>query len=338
MKKLIIIAALVAGTGTAVADSARDAYARGQSAIKAGRVHQACEHFAESEKLEPNIETELSLADCYERDGKPVSAARMYRAAAEREVNLDRRKKHNAKADKLEAKAPKLRFAINPLPQGLVVKVDGIVVKHTEDVLVDTGPHEVTATAPGYEGRANAPVDREGAILDVILRMEDIEQPAPEPAKPATPAKPMATAKPKAMEKPMAKAKPAEKSERMSDGEPMEAPERVTSSHRRRNGYIVGAVGIGVLVGAGVTFGLSASKLDDERTLCPDQKCASDAELSRANELLDDARTLRGVSIGMGIGGALLVAGGTYLVLTGDSRVSLQASAKSAGVTFTARW
>ena len=35
---------------------------------------------------------------------------------------------------------------------------------------------------------------------------------------------------------------------------------------------------------------------------------------------------------------ALLVAGGTYLVLTGDSRVSLQASTHGGGVTFTARF
>jgi len=298
-------------------DSARASFERGQAALKAGRVHEACDAFAASEKLAASTDTEASLASCYERDGKPASAARVYRTLAGRDTA--REKTWTAKAAKLEAKAPKLRFAISPMPPGLVVKVDGLQVSATEDVLVDTGPHEVIATAPGYEGRASAPVDREGAILDVIIRLQAKPQeaaPMKEPAMPAPMAKESAPA-------PMAEA-------------PMEAEASV--GHRRRNGFIVGAVGLGVLVGAGVTFGVSVSKLDDYRALCPDSMCSSQANLDQANSLISDARTLRGVSIGMGIGSGVLLAAGAYLVITGDSHVSLHADASGAGVTYTARF
>lgn len=319
MKNALLIIVLC-HAGIAAADDARAAFDRGQAALKAGRIHEACDAFAASEKLSPSVETETRLADCYERDGKPVSAARLYRKLAESDPSTDRRRAASAKAAKLEARAPKLRFAINPLPAGIVVEVDGEIVAHTEDVLVDTGPHEVIATAPGYEGRASAPVDREGAILDVIVRMEPVAEPAPAPAPLPPPATPP-TREPAPVR--------AETSERMLTK---------TTGHRRRNGIIIGAVGLGVLVGAGVTFGLGEAKLDDYRTLCPAARCGSDAELAKANSLISDARTLRGVSLGMGIGGGVLLAAGTYLVLTGSSHVAVQADATGASVAYTARF
>ena len=307
--------------GVAAADDARAAFERGQAAFKAGRIHEACDAFAASEKLAPSVETETKLADCYERDGKPVSAARLYRKLADADTSVDRRKAASAKATKLEARAPKLRFAINPLPAGIVVKVDGEVVTHTEDVLVDTGPHEVVATAPGYEGRASAPVDREGAILDVIVRMEPVAEPTPTPAPAPAPRAKAVVVEPAPMR--------AATDERMLTK---------TTGHRRRNGIIIGAVGLGMLVGGGVTFAIGESKLDDYRTLCPDARCGNDADLAAANSSISDARTLRGVSLGMGIGGGVLLVAGTYLVLTGSSHVAVQADSTGASVAYTARF
>src|SRR5262252_8503741 len=172
MKKTILL--LVTISSVAFADDADSAFQRGQAAMKAGRVHEACDAFAKSEQLAARGETELALAACYEQDGKPASAAKMYRAAGQA-----------AKAAKLEARAPKLRFAISPTVPGVIVKVDGVVVSATEDALVDTGPHEVIATAPGFAGHASAPVDREKAILDVIVRMEPVAEAAPAAPAPA---------------------------------------------------------------------------------------------------------------------------------------------------------
>src|ERR1700742_3977673 len=105
-------------------ETADQALKRGQAAYKAGRVHEACDAYATSDKLSTSLDTEKMLADCYEQDGKPVTAAKLYRSIADRAD----RTAMLAKATKLEAKAPRLRFAINPMPAGLVVKVDGVAV------------------------------------------------------------------------------------------------------------------------------------------------------------------------------------------------------------------
>src|SRR5450432_982215 len=127
MKKKLLITTLLASAGVVSAQpkSAEGEYKRGNTELKAGHVHEACAAFEASDKLDAKIETERSLASCYEQDGRPISAARIYRAVADKDDNAEHRKTAVAKATKLEAKAPKLRFAINPSPAGLVVKVDG---------------------------------------------------------------------------------------------------------------------------------------------------------------------------------------------------------------------
>jgi hypothetical protein len=329
------LATLITAAGIASADDdAAAAYARGQRALKAGRVHEACTAFEDSHKLEAKLETEQSLAECYEQDGKPIAAARLYRTIAEKESSADRSKKAIARADKLEAKAPRLRFAINPRPAGLVIKVDGVEVPSTGDVRVDVGPHEVVATAPGYEGHASTAIDRDRQIVDVILRMEAKAEPAVE--------KPAMKTEPKQEPKAEPKAEPTSEPKAEPKAEPMTAPAQpMTESsggHRKRNGYIAGAVGLGMIGGSIAFFAAGSSKYTDERRLCPGFKCKTDADLAAANDLISDGRTLRGVSYGMGIAGGLLVAAGVYLVMTDHKerpRISLNVDHESAGLTFT---
>jgi len=331
--QVLISATLLAHAAVAWADeSAADAYKRGQAAYKAGRVHEACEAYEASDKLEAKIETELSLAECYENDGRPMSAARLYRTLSEKDTNAARRKTSAAKATKLEAKAPKLRILVNQRPEGLVIKVDGTEVPATGDVRVDAGPHEVVATAPGFEGRANAAVDKDRAIVDVIVRLEPKAEPAPPPeptAKPEpapTPAKPETPAVMQPEPKGSMPAPPAESSSR---------------GHRKRNGAIIGAAGVGALVGATVFFVVSQGKFDDEHTLCPGSQCANDTDLAQANSLLDDGHTYCGISIGMGIGGVALVGVGTYLILTSkkkSTQMSFNVGHDSAGFVYTGRF
>ena len=329
-KKLFIPMFLFAHAATAQPnETAASAAKRGHTALAAGRVHEACEAFQASEQLEAKTETELSLADCLEQDGKHMAAARVYRQLAERDPSSERRKTSAAKAAKLEAKAPKLRFAINPNPPGLVIKVDGVEVPIAGDVQVDVGPHEVTATAPGFAGHASAPVDRDKQIVDVIVRMQPVEEPAPAP-KPA----PAATAAPAAEPSPAVAPAPPAMPISTSEAEP-------NRDHRRRNGVIVGAVGLGALVGAVITYSLSAGKFDDEHALCPNSKCANTADLDRAHALVDSGRAYRGTSIGMGLGGVILVAAGAYLFLTphrDEPRVSLQLDRSTAGAAYTVRF
>jgi len=328
MSQKLLIAALLAHAGIAAADDTADsAFKRGQAALKAGRIHEACDAFEVSAKLDATTDTELSLAACYAQDGKPMTAARLYRSIADKDTNASRRQTSIAKAAKLEASAGKLRFAINPNPPGLVIKVDGVEVPSTGDALVDLGPHEVIATAPGYAGHASAPVDRERAIVDVIVRMEPIAEPAPAPA-------PMPATTPAAEAPAM---QPAKTTATASLTTEMPAH----ADHRKRNGLLLGGAGVAALVGAAVLFKLSGDKFDDEHALCPMSTCATQADLDRANSLLSDARTQRGFSIGMAVGSGVLLAAGGYLLLTPheqESRVSVSVQPGSASVGYTARF
>jgi len=149
--KLLLASSLLAATAASAqpSETAESAAKRGDVAMKAKNVHEACEAYEISEHQSASAETEDKLAKCDEQDGKPIAAARYYRMHAKQDTDAKRKKASLAKADKLEAKAPKLRFAVNPNPPGLVIKVDGTEVPITGDVMVDIGPHTVTASAPG---------------------------------------------------------------------------------------------------------------------------------------------------------------------------------------------
>ena len=331
--KTVMFAALLASSAIARADGDAD-YKRGQAAMKAGRVHEACDAFAASDKTDPNADTELALAACYEQDGKPVTAARIYRWLAEKDGNLERRKQSSDKVAKLEARAAKLRLLLTKRPDGLTIFVDGQQVPSTGDVLVDAGPHEVVATAPGYEGHANAPVDRDRATLDVIVRMEPKAEPAPVAAAPAPAPAPAPAAEPAPA------AAPAMTTHTLEQIEPAPSTpmSEATPNHRKRNGVIIGAVGLAVGVGAVAFFGASSGKFDDEHALCPHMVCANASDLATGNSLRSDARTYRGVGIGMGVGAAALIGTGVYMMLTHKeppAQVSLDVAHGNTSLTFT---
>jgi hypothetical protein len=317
----ILLLSMLAAAPLASADpgeTAEAAAARGRAALEAGHIHEACDLLATSDGLAASADTEVDLAACYARDGKPASAARMYRRAADNDTRGARRKASLARADKLEARAPRLHFTFRPAPPGLVVRVDGTEVPAGEDALVDTGPHEVVATAPGYEGHASAPVDREGTTLQVIVQLVPTSEPAPAPV--ARPPRPVVTAH-----------EPA-------PAPPMREP---SAGHRTRNGIIVGAAGLGVLAGAVIAYEAGSNKFDDAATRCPGQVCASEADLMKGHALLSDGHTLRQVSIGMGIGSAVLLAAGGYLLMAGhheEAHVAVHVDHTGAGVAYTARF
>jgi tetratricopeptide (TPR) repeat protein len=330
--RIIAIALLLHAAVASADDTAESALERGNAALKAGRIHEACEAFETSVKLDASVETELRLASCYEQDGKPMAAARLYRSLVDKDPNAARRQRSIAKAAKLEANAPKLRFAINPQPPGLVIKVDGVEVPATGDVLVDQGPHEVIATAPGYAGRASAPVDRDRVIIDVIIRMEPVAE-APEQTMPA--------ARPTNPPLPRATPSTTELSTTPMRTAALAAIRQPARDHRKRNGIVLGVGGLAMLAGSAGLFILSIDKFDDEHALCPMSRCANNDDLAKAESLLSDGRALRGVSYGVGIGGVALVAVGTYLVLTPrkqESPVSVHLQPGGAAIGYTARF
>ena len=155
--KTVMFTALLASSAIARADGDAE-YKHGQAAMKAGRVHEACDAFAASDKTDPNADTELALAACYEQDGKPVAAARLYRGLAEKDANTERRKTSSEKVVVLEAKAAKLRILPSRRPDGLVIKVDGVQVPNTRTPEPTSTESAATYTCPMHpEVRSDKP-------------------------------------------------------------------------------------------------------------------------------------------------------------------------------------
>jgi hypothetical protein len=312
----------LAATTRAEAESASDAYQRGQSAMKAGKVHEACQAFAASEQLEPKVDTELALASCDEQDGKPVAAAKLYRQLAQNDSNMDRRKTSASKASALEAKAPKLRITVSQRPDGLVIKVDGVEVPSTGDVMVDAGPHEVVASAPGFEGHASAAVDRDRAIVDVIVRLEPKAEPPPTPTPVPTTTTTTTT----------------------TTTSMTPAPTVVVTGHadnRKRNGVIVGAAGVVLIVGAAILTAEAYSQFNDESSLCPHSRCADQTALNQAHSDLSNGHDYRDIGYPMGIVGIAAVGFGAYLLFSGHSEsqpVALDVGHDHAGLSFTSHF
>ena len=137
---------------------AQSLFDRGRQLMAAQKYAEACEKFAESERLEPSVGTELNLGLCYESQGKNAAAWAAYRAAGARARRDGRRDREQAARDRAAALEPKLSritLALAPgadLP-GLEVRLDGTLLgRATWDVAapIDPGSHLLEVRAPGH--------------------------------------------------------------------------------------------------------------------------------------------------------------------------------------------
>jgi hypothetical protein len=160
-----VFALLVAYGGPVAAETtpadqalAQTLFDRGRELMAAKKYGEACEKFAESERLDPSVGTELNLGLCYESQGRTAAAWAAYRAASARARRDGRRDREQAARDRAAALEPKLSrvsMALAPgadLP-GLEVRLDGTVLgRATLDVAapIDPGSHVVEVRAPGY--------------------------------------------------------------------------------------------------------------------------------------------------------------------------------------------
>lgn len=334
-KLICVVVSLV--PALALADeSASDAFARGQTAMKAGRVHEACQAFEASEKLDPKVDTELALAGCDEQDGKPIAAARLYERLAVQDPNQVRRSTWAAKAKKLEENAPRVRLAITPQVAGTTVWIDGMDAGAvTGEVPVDVGPHDITAKAPGgYEGHASTALEKDRQVVDVAIAMQQSAAAQPPTTPPVEPQTPPATGTPPATATPPATGT-ATASEQMMPPATAEGG----GGHDKRNGAIIGGAGAVVLVTSIVLFAESSSKFSDEHDLCPNHTCASASDAATANDDRDSARNLRGAGYVTGIIGLAALGVGGYLFFSAKDessgpRMSLNVDRNSAGLSF----
>jgi hypothetical protein len=137
--------------------AAEELFRQGRMLTKDRRFTEACAKFADSQRLDPAVGTELNLARCYEDNGQTASAWALYNdvaVVAHRAGQLDRARLALRRAADLEKRLSRLTIEVasNDGAEGFAVQRDGKVVGQSEwntPIPIDPGDHTVVATASG---------------------------------------------------------------------------------------------------------------------------------------------------------------------------------------------
>lgn len=140
-----------------------------------GRYAEACGELESSEALDPGIGTEFNLARCYELAGRLASARAMYRRVMEETHAAGQTDRETVARDlsaQLQSRVAHLVLQLAASPSAaLEIRVDGALVPVSEWSApreMDTGPHEVAATAPGFmPWKSIVRVEREGETVSL---------------------------------------------------------------------------------------------------------------------------------------------------------------------------
>jgi hypothetical protein len=272
----------------------------GRRLVAAGSFVEACPKFADSERLDPSPGTLLNLASCYEKLGRSATAWATYREAASA-ANAAGRTEYVATAQRhADALAPtlaRLTVTVAQPVEGMQVTRDGVRVERAEwgaPIPIDSGSHNMEATAPGHKSWASA-VDVPKDGLQVAVAVPPLEALASEPSPPVVPP-PVPSPVPQ----------PAQPVPAQAEGG--------GGSGQRIMGLIVAGVGV-VGLGVGAGFALSAkSQYNTSLSSCePSNPNACNATgVSQRN----DARSAGNIaSVAVSVGAAALV-GGAVIWLT----------------------
>jgi hypothetical protein len=228
---------------------------RGRELLEAGDTAQACDKFAESERLDPSSGTVLNLARCHELLGRSASAWAEYLLAARLARSQGRTamaEEATLRAKELEPKLSYLTVQVVQRVRGLEVTLGGTQLDTTvlgTEIPMDPGVHVVVVRAPGFEPRSE----------DVnVLPSGDrkiVTIPALTPSKPAAAASATETAIHGEIKK-------------QPKAPPDDGPRPPAGGSGSPWTIALGGAGVAAL-GAGVAFGfVAASKNEEARTLC----------------------------------------------------------------------
>jgi hypothetical protein len=308
---VVVAALLMFGAGVAAAQvnlEAEQAFRDGKRLMSDKRFAEACDAFATSQRLEQNIATLMSLADCREKNGQIATAWGLFLEAEQKTRSAaDLQDLHQTADARSVALESRLSYITINVPDESRLK--GLVVYRDDEpidpglwnraVPVDGGQHRVEAKAPGHEPwltlvQVAAEKDRQAVE---VPRFKDLP----------------------------ALVKPVAKSPSTVEPEPLPlppAPEGKKLTPKRKVAVGVGAAGV-VALGVGVVFWNKADGLEsDARELCPPTNC-SITDADAANDINDDARGKAMIgNIAFGAGLAAVVAGGMLWYVGGPPTTS----------------
>jgi hypothetical protein len=264
-------------------DEATTLFNRALELLDEGRSEEACPLLQQAFEHARGVGIQYQLATCYVAIGRTASAHAHFTEVAEvaaRAGQAERAEVARQKAAQLAPKLNRVRFSA-PAVEGLVVRIDGDVVEHAQPVPVDPGSHTISATAPSHEPwEQRVEVAGVGHVVPVaiVLVPQLLEVPPPQPDAPMPSPPPPVTRGWGAV---------------------------------HVSGLVIGLLGAAGL-GASVAMGVVAKSKDDEAG----ELCAAPGGCDPvALAINDDARALGTVGTGVFIGGAVLAAGGTTMLV-----------------------
>lgn len=156
---LAVVLAIVAQSRARAQPADGEALFReGKRLFKKGDIAAACDKFEASEKLDPQIGTELDLGICREQNGQTASAWVMFlkAATAAKRAHDDREADARKRASALEDQLVYLTIDVpdDSVVDDLVVKRNDTPIERGEwaqPIPVDPGEYTITAEAPGRE-------------------------------------------------------------------------------------------------------------------------------------------------------------------------------------------
>jgi hypothetical protein len=336
MAALLLVAstAFAQQPGTSSADAA---FKRGRELLKAGKFADACIEFEHSQKLDPALGTEFNIAQCSEKTGKLARALEMYRDLAARDTKADRKKEATDAIPKLEARVAHLEVKVPSPPAGFAMTIEVInsglpprPLEANKPIEIDLGEYELVARAPA------APEWRQTVRIDTEAKTTTVEPPFGTRPKPITPVVDPNANKNTNTTTGTAAIQQKPEPEDEGDGAP-------PKSKRKLYGIIGMGVG-GAALATGVVFGVMAKgKWSDAKDVCGGTTCTTQADLDKANDLRDQAKskaTLSTILVGVGVAAA---ATGVVLFVTApkteeERRVTAHPIENGAGITLSGRF
>ncbi len=170
---LVLLVVRVASADPAAEKLFRD----GQLLFKQGKLADACDRFARSQKLEPRIGTLLNLGSCLEQLGKTASAWESFLAAKAMAVTANdtrRAAEANRRARALEPKLAYLTTSVQSdrVVDGFELRRNGVLVDPAVwnlPVPVDPGEYKLVASAPGREPWSGNQTIAAGQLATVVV-------------------------------------------------------------------------------------------------------------------------------------------------------------------------
>lgn len=253
---------------------------------------EACPKLEEVTRLIPDgLGAKLTLAECYEADGKLASAWTQYSFVESSAARLNQAERQRIAGEKAAALKPKLAHLTIKVPDvvkkmpGLKVTRGGVPIgpaQFNEAMPIDKGSHALVATAEGkIQWTLDAKIPADGASLSVDVPVLE--------------------------EDPKARLKDPVAGAGAGSGSP---PPESKPTWLFPVGLAVGGVGVAGLAAGGALGGLAMSKSSDAEDACPSGRCTKEG-----NDLRLGAGTFADVSTALFIGGGVLAGAGILMVV-----------------------